>query len=260
MSTTNARKILSWATIGAIALSAAYAMAQQNNASNPGDIKPAQADSPAAHPTGSTGTSELQAAGRQDNNEQSVTTGRTRTDSTRRTASRGERNDRESNLDRQLAACLLTKNKGEVELGKFASERAKDRDVKEFAEQLVKDHSRVVDKLEQIVGSQQPNDRRSQIAREIDEQCLASLKQELGNKSESEFDACYVGSQISGHMQMAATLKVLSSHTSGQLSEIIQEARPIVDKHLANAKKLMDQLDRSRDHSQASKDRSGRTR
>ena len=238
MRTTLAGTIVSVTAACLLSLSAGYAKAEQQ-----GDTK-----------------SERQTTDRQGDNSERSRTERTRTDSIRRTAARVERSDRESNLDRQLAACLLTKNKGEVELGKFASERAKDRAVKDFAEQMVKDHSWVVDKLQQIVGSQQPNDRRSQIDREIDEQCLASLKKELGDKSEKEFDACYIGSQISGHMHMAAALKVLSSHTSGQLNELVNEARPTVDKHLAHAKKLMDQLDKTRDHSQASKDRDDRTR
>ena len=176
------------------------------------------------------------------------------------TAERGERNNRESNLERQLAACLLTKNKGEVELGKFASERAKDGNVKEFAEQMVKDHGKVVEKLEQIVGSQEPNDRRSQIGREIDEQCLASLKKELGDKSEK------------GIRRLLHWLTNLWPHAHGgdaqgsvgphvrPAQRNREEARPTVDKHLAHAKKLMDQLDKSRDHAQAAKDRSDRTR
>jgi hypothetical protein len=60
-------------------------------------------------------------------------------------------------------------------------------------------------------------------------------------------------------MQMAAALKVLAGHTSGKLNEVVKEARPTVDKHLAHAKKLMDEL-KSRDNSQAAKDRSDRTR
>lgn len=208
MRTPQVRKIVALAAVCVLALDARYARAQQNQGSNPGDVKPAQADSPAANPTGPTNNNERQVTDRQDNTRQSGTINRTRTDTTRRGANRGERTDRESNLDRQLAACLLTKNKGEVELGKFASERAKDRVVKEFAEQMVKDHSQVVDKLEQIVGSQQPNDRRSQIAREIDEECLASLKKELGEKSDREFDACYVGSQIAGLGRASFTMSL----------------------------------------------------
>ncbi len=237
---------------------ASYTFAQQNTENKPtGDIKPAQTDSPAAHPVSSPNNNERQVADRPENRQRN-TAQSTRTDSTRRGNNRGDRT--EGNLERQLAACLLTKNKGEVELGKYASDHAKNSDVKEFAEQMVKDHSKVVEKLEQIVGSQEPNDRRSQIAREIDEECMASLKKELASKSGKDFDTCYVGSQISGHMQMAATLKVISEHASGQLSEVVNEARPTVDKHLAHAKKLMEELDKSRDHSQAAKDRSDRTR
>jgi putative membrane protein len=244
--------------VAVVVSTASYTFAQQNAENKPtGDIKPAQTDSPAAHPVSSPNNNERQVTDRPENRQRN-TTQSTRTDSTRRGNNRGDRT--EGNLERQLAACLLTKNKGEVELGKYASDHAKNSEVKEFAEQMVKDHSKVVEKLEQIVGSQEPNDRRSQIGREIDEQCMASLKKELASKSGKDFDTCYVGSQISGHMHMAATLKVISEHASGQLSEVVNEARPTVDKHLSHAKKLMEELDKSRDHSQAAKDRSDRTR
>jgi len=224
------------------------------------DFNPAQASSPGAHPVGNTDKEKSQATNNQNENSERSRTEGASTDNRLRNSGRGERNDRESNLDRQLATCLLTKNKGEVELGELALERAKDRDVKEFAQQMAKDHRQMVDKLEHVVGSQQPNDRRSQISREIEEVCLDSLKKELTDKSDKEFDACYIGSQISGHVQMAATLRVLAKHTSGELSEIVNEARPTVDKHLAHAKKLMDQLDKARDRAQASRNRDDRTR
>jgi putative membrane protein len=242
----------------AFAVTASYAFAEQNTENKPtGDIKPAQTDSPAAHPVSSPNNNERQVTDRSENGRR-TTTQSTRGDTTRRATNRGDRT--EGDLERQLASCLLTKNKGEVELGKYAADRAKNSDVKEFAEQMVKDHSKMAEKLEQIVGSQEPNDQRSQIGREIDEQCMASLKKELASKSGKDFDACYVGSQISGHMHMAATLKVVSDHASGKLSEVVSEARPTVEKHLAHAKKLMEEVDKSRDQSQATKDRNDRTR
>lgn len=252
-----ARKTLTLAA-AVLAASASYAIAQQNN--NPaGDIKPAQTGSPAANPASSPDNNGRQVGERSENSDRNTNRSNSlRTDNTRRTTTRSNRTD--GNLERQLAACLLTKNKGEVELGKYAANHSKNTDVKEFAEQMVRDHSQVVEKLEQIVGSQEPNDQRSQIARDIDEQCMASLKKELASKKGQDLDACYVGSQIAGHMQMAATLKVISEHASGQLSEVVNEARPTVDKHLANAKKLMEELDKSRNHSQAAKDRSDTTR
>ena len=121
--------------------------------------------------------------------------------------------NQDQNLDKTFAACLLTANKGEVELGKLAAQRATDRDVKAFAEQMVKDHSQQVDKLQQFIGTQEPSDRRSQIDKQIAERCASDLKKELEGKSGKDFDACYVGAQIGGHMHMAAALAVLSDQT-----------------------------------------------
>jgi putative membrane protein len=229
----------------------AHTIAQQTNRRDANDVKPAQAGSPAAHPTSPT------------NSQPASTTRRStseRADENRRVVNPAERTDSESNLDRHLASCLITKNKGEAELGRYASEHANSRDVKNYADQMVKDHSRFVEQLERIVGSQQPTDQKSQIAREIDEECLATLKKELSDKSDKDFDKCYIGSQIAAHLEMAATLKVISEHASGKLRGVVQDARSTVDEHLADARKIMDQLDQSRDHAQAAKNRDDRTR
>jgi predicted outer membrane protein len=81
------------------------------------------------------------------------------------------------------------------------------------------------------------------------------LKKELEGKSGRDFDSCYVGSQIGGHMHMAAALDVLSDQTTGQLRDIVKDAQPTVDKHLDRAKKLMDQLDKGNERRQASNQR-----
>ncbi len=146
-------------------------------------------------------------------------------------------------IDNQFAACLLQANEGEIKLGKLAAERAESKDVKEFADQMVKDHSALAEKLEHIVGTQRPNDRRSQIEKQINDRCLAMFEEELESKSGKEFDACYVGSQIGGHMHMIAALEVLSNESSGQLQQIAKDALPTVQQHYEHAKKLMKQVD-----------------
>ena len=106
-------------------------------------------------------------------------------------------------FNNQFAGCLLQANRGEVKLSKLAAERAESKDVKAFAEQMVKDHSAIVEKLERLVGNQQPKDRRSQIEKQINDRCLTMVQDELEGKSGKEFDACYVGTQIAGHMRNA---------------------------------------------------------
>lgn len=236
-------------TFGVGLVAAVSVYAQQAANPSPPDIKPAQAASPAAHPTSNANTGGQNEQRRQPTAQPGVqvTAGYTPNDDG------GE--NQQQNLDRVLAACLLTANKGEVELGKVAQQRATDKDVKVFAEQMVKEHSKQLETLQQFVGIQEPSDRRSQIDKQIAERCTENLKKELEGKSGKDFDAAYIGSQIGGHMHMQAALAVLSEQASGQLRDIVKDAQPTVDKHLDQAKKLMDQLEKGNDHRQASNQR-----
>lgn len=242
-------KLASFVTCGSMFLVTIGVYAQQAGPANPADVKPAQAASPKRTPLGIPSTPNPVDQPRQRVSQLGVqvTAGYPPNDE------RGE--NQEQNLDRVLAACLLTANKAEVELGKLATQRATDRDVKTFAELIVKDHSKQVETLQQFVGGQEPNDRRSQIDQQIAERCTENLKKELESKSGKDFDACYIGAQIGGHMHMAAALAVLSNETTGRLHDIVEDAQPTVDKHLDQAKTLMDQLDKSSDRRQASNQR-----
>jgi predicted outer membrane protein len=219
--------------------------AQIRENGSPTDVKPAQASSPAAHPTESASRNGSNVNGV---NQNTVTTDRERD-------SRGEGKS-EGGLNRQIAACLLDKNKGEVELGKMAAERTEHKDVKEFAEKMVKEHSKMVEKLQRIAGDNTPTDRRSKIEHQIAERCLENLKKELSDKSGREFDAGYIGSQIGGHMEMLSTLEVLADETSGELRDVVKEGELDVKKHLSMAKDIMKELDKTGRHDQASRDRS----
>jgi putative membrane protein len=148
-----------------------------------------------------------------------------------------------STVDKQFAACLLQANEAEVKVAKIAAQKADSPAVKQFAEQMIQDHTALANKLQQFVGNQQPTDRRSQIERQIGDRCLAMFEQELESKTGKEFDSCYLGSQIGGHMHMKAALEVLASETTGQLQQIAQDAQPTVEHHLQQAKDLMRQVD-----------------
>lgn len=80
------------------------------------------------------------------------------------------------------------------------------------------------------------------IEQKINERCRQALKEELQQKSGAEFDECYVGSQIAGHMHMLAALEVIGQESQGQLKQVADEARPAVQKHLEHAKQLMAQF------------------
>jgi predicted outer membrane protein len=199
-----------------------------------------------------------------------------------------------SNVEGYLVNCMLKHNKGEIEISQFAAEQAQDPQVKQLAQQLIKDHQQIVQKLQQLAGagslesaartvadrpatddttpSDSPdrttlgatgtrdathaNERGARpatqgnaalmqlasIEEKIADRCQQAMKEELQSKSGAEFDQCYVGSQIAGHMHMLAALEVLSEQGPGQLKQAAEEAKPIVQQHLDHAKQLANDM------------------
>lgn len=181
-------------------------------------------------------------------------------------------------LQQFIASCLLSKNKAEVEFAQLAEQESQNPQVKEFAQMLVRDHSQLVQKLQPLAGEQgastrpglsdtsrtpgatgqidassRPgqsgqNDALQQLAsleKQIGERCKQNLREELQQKQGAEFDKCYVGSQIAGHMDSVAKLEVLQQQGPDQIKQLAQQALPKVQQHLEHAKQLMKQLEGS---------------
>jgi len=55
--------------------------------------------------------------------------------------------------DQQVAACLWAANRNEVEIAKLAEQKAKSDSVKDFAAQMIKDHTQNADKLARVAGN-----------------------------------------------------------------------------------------------------------
>lgn len=161
-------------------------------------------------------------------------------------------------VQKYIASCLLSKNQAEVEFAQMAQQQSQNPQVKEFAQMLVKDHTQLVQKLQPLAGAGQidaqrqigqaggQNDALGQLAtieKAIGERCKENFREELQQKQGSEFDKCYVGSQIAGHMHSVAALEVLQQQGPGQVKQLAQEALPKVQQHLDHAKQLMKQLE-----------------
>ncbi|HEX4416231.1 MAG TPA: DUF4142 domain-containing protein [Lacipirellulaceae bacterium] len=204
-----------------------------------------------------------------------------------------------------FANCLLKNNQAEIEISQFAAQKTQNPRVKQFAEELVKDHQQVVQKLEPIAdvtahgagktsldsAAQNESNRSAvdttrtpgssgtdtaardsagassannsgmygdahlmqvaQIEDKINDRCNQALREELQQKSGTEFDECYLGAQVAAHMHMLAALEVLPDESQGQLKQIAEGAKPTVQKHLDQAKDLMKQLKSGENSNQA---------
>jgi putative membrane protein len=159
----------------------------------------------------------------------------------------------QQNHDAVLAAVLMIGNQGEIEAGKLAAQRADNADVKKFAQQMVDQHSKLLQQLQQIAGPMAQNNHQQpgqsfdflSLHRELGQACMDSTRQELESKQGAEFDKCYVGMQIGAHKHMLDTLKVFRNHASPQFQQTLTQAIDTTQQHLDHAKKLMKDLEKS---------------
>lgn len=82
-----------------------------------------------------------------------------------------------------------------------------------------------------------------QIDRQIVERKTQATREELQRKSGAEFDKGFVGTAINAHVHALAALEVIGQQSQGQLAQVAQQARPIVQQHLEHAKHLMKSLE-----------------
>lgn len=210
--------------------------------------------------------------------------------------------------EQMLATCLAIGNQEEVAIAQFATEKAKNEEVKEFAKMLVEDHQAFLKKLERFTpeaarnsleqasssqnsvqqanasespradadakkqpaqaqrAQQQPRQQGQpgqqgqviqqtagqsngqaidliQLEREIAQQCLSDSKKSLTEK-DGMFDICFMGQQIAKHHAMKTKLTVLQRHASAEFAELIAEGTESTEKHLKQAEKIMEDLDK----------------
>lgn len=197
-----------------------------------------------------------------------------------------------AHTDQQLAAWLLVDNRGEIALAQLAQEKSSNSEVRKFAQHLIDDHSKTVEKLERFAGTRQrtrggdnretgnreTGNRRqganeqfaaggqartaaglnfTRLKQQLGQQCLASSKRELEQKDDHEFDECFIGMQIAKHMEMIDTLKVFSHYASENLDQVIEEGEQAAEEHLDHAKELIKQLTASGHHGAAHNSSSG---
>jgi len=136
----------------------------------------------------------------------------------------------------------------------LAEEKAQSEEVKKFAQQMVRDHSPGCQEMHQLAGqllNQGQQNRAGEqggrldwvgIKKQIADQCLAGVKEELQNKSSHEFDHCFMGQQIAAHMKVVDELKVLRNYASNDLRQKIDKELETAQHHLQMAKKIEESL------------------
>jgi putative membrane protein len=124
-------------------------------------------------------------------------------------------------------------NFAEVELGKLASQKSHNADVKAFGEQMVTDHSKANDNLKPIAdsnGVQWPTNLTGE---------PKTLYDKLSSLSGAAFDKTYIHTMVEDHQKDAKAYEMESGKVKdSQLKSYIDQTLPVVQQHLSHIQSI----------------------
>jgi putative membrane protein len=145
--------------------------------------------------------------------------------------------------DPQIAAIVVAANQVDIDAGKLAKSRSKNKEVDKFAEQMITDHSGVnkqaVALVTKLKVKPEPNDTSKSLLKGGDEN-IAKLKKLKG----AEFDKAYVDHEVDYHQAVldAIDKTLIPSAKNAELKGLIEKVRPAIAAHLDHAKHLQASL------------------
>lgn len=139
--------------------------------------------------------------------------------------------------DRKYFQEMAQANMAEIQTGKLAQQKSSSDEVKNFARQMVDDHSKLLEEQRSMAKAKNVS-----LPKEPKKEHQSALKK-MQDLSGAEFDRAYMQQMVKDHQQ---TLKVLQDAQKNakdpQLKQAAEKAAPHVEKHLETAKQITAKL------------------
>jgi putative membrane protein len=138
--------------------------------------------------------------------------------------------------EQEFVQAAIKGNQMEVDLAEIAEGRSQNKAVDEFAEQLERDHSNVLDELRRLADKAD--------IRLTDEPAAekASMTNQLEAAKGPAFDREYVSMMVDAHKKNIAKFESMQSTATGELKALIDKTLPVMREHLRMAEALVPQV------------------
>ena len=141
--------------------------------------------------------------------------------------------------DPQIAAIVVTANQVDIDAGRLAESKAQAKDVKAFAQQMVKDHTSVnlsaVALVQKLKVKPEDNDTARSLKKGGDDN-VANLKTLQG----AAFDRAYVDHEVAYHQAVIDALDktLVPNAKNAELKALLEKSRPAFVAHLEHARHI----------------------
>ena len=145
--------------------------------------------------------------------------------------------------DPQIAGIVVAANQIDVDAGKLAKSRSKNKEVKDFAQQMITDHTAVnkqAGALAKKLGVTPEDSDTSKSLKQGAADNVANLKQQKG----AQFDQAYVDHEVAYHQAVIDALDktLIPNAKNAELKSLLEKSRPAFVAHLDHAKQLQTKL------------------
>jgi putative membrane protein len=152
---------------------------------------------------------------------------------TEESASAGNTPSTINSTDQQFVRLVTVNALMDVELGKLATKRAVNNDVRKYGEQMVNDHSKASDHLKQLAAKKGMT-----LAPILPHSALAT-RNRLNRFSGDQFDAAYMEEMLKDHKQDVEDFRRESKLTHDpDIRGFVTETLPILEEHLKLAEAI----------------------
>ena len=139
--------------------------------------------------------------------------------------------------DPQIAHIVVTANQIDIDAGKLAKSRSKNKEVKDFAQRMITDHAAVnkqAGALAKKLGVKPEDNDTSKSLKKGAQENIANLKK----LKDGAFDKAYIDHEVAYHQAVldAIDKTLIPSAQNKELKDLIVKVRPAIAAHLEHAK------------------------
>jgi putative membrane protein len=145
--------------------------------------------------------------------------------------------------DPQIVAIVQTANRIDIDQAKLALKKSTNPQVKEFANQMISDHTSLEKAVSDLATKLGVKEQTSGTATQLKQQAAEESKKLSGLKGK-DFDREYVSHEIAFHQAVidAASKTLIPNAKNPELKSALQNAAPLLQGHMQHAQQLQQSL------------------
>ena len=145
--------------------------------------------------------------------------------------------------DPEIASVAVVANQIDIDYGKVAIKRSKNKDVIDFANRMIKDHSDVIDQAVALVTKLGVTPKDNAVSQSLTKQSIETLKK-LNAVSQKDFDKTYIDNEVTYHEAVIGAVKdvLIPQSKNSELKDLLEAVLPALEAHLGHAKMAQSKL------------------